>query len=131
MENVYEAMRAVFFILIAFLIAGCTRTLYVPQEVEKIKYKDRILVDSVYYRDSVFFMLKGDTVYLEKYKYIYRDKLIRDSVYLRDSVSYPVYVDVVKEVKRVPKFYKFCFAFTMISVGFGAFRILRKRFGIL
>ena len=96
--------RLLVLLMITFTLVGCTRKIYVPVETEKIKYRDRVLVDSIYQRDSIFIYSKGDTVWKERYQYIYRDKLIRDSVYMRDSVSYPVYVDVVKEVKHVPRF---------------------------
>lgn len=49
-----------------------------------IVYRDRIVRDSLYFRDSVFVSekVKGDTVYIDrfKYKYIYRDKYKTDTL---------------------------------------------------
>lgn len=104
-------MKSIFLLtaVMACLAFSCTKKIYVPVESEKIEYRDRVLVDSIYQRDSLFIHMKGDTVWKERYQYIYRDRIVRDSVYLRDSVSCPVYVDVVREVKHVPALYKYCF----------------------
>ena len=74
-----------------------------PRIVEKVVYqRDTTVVhhrDTTYRRDSVWMKeyVKGDTVYVEKYKdrFVYRDRW-RDSVrVVRDSVA----VERVKEVK--------------------------------
>lgn len=87
-------------ILLLFItfLPGCS-----PRIIEKVVYqRDTTVVhhrDSIIRRDSVYVKewMKGDTVYIEKYKdrYIYRDRW-RDSVrVVRDSVA----VETVKEVK--------------------------------
>ena len=50
------------------------RTQYVPVETVRTEYKtrDSIRFDSVYQRDSIYMLVKGDTVYQYKYKYLYR-----------------------------------------------------------
>lgn len=123
-------MKYGFLILLCTCFASCTKKVFVPVESEKIEYRDRVLVDSIYQRDSVFIHMKGDTVWMERYQYVYRDKIIRDSVYLRDSTSYPVYVDVVKEVKHVPALYKYCFYILLVItlVGVGKFLKFIKLF---
>ena len=96
------SMRAwrlpVLVLLTAVLHAGCS-----PRIVERVVVqKDTVQVhhrDTTFRRDSVYIRewMKGDTVYIEKYKdrYVFRDRW-RDSVAVRvDSVT----VERVKEVK--------------------------------
>jgi hypothetical protein len=63
-------------------------------------YIDRLKRDSIYQRDSIYIIVKGDTVFKYQYKYSYRDKLVRDTVAVvrRDSIPYPV--EVSKYVER-------------------------------
>ena len=80
------------------ILPGCS-----PKIIERVVYqRDTTTVhhrDSIYFRDSVYVKewLKGDTVYIEKFKdrYIYKDRW-RDSITVRvDSVT----VQEIKEVK--------------------------------
>ena len=85
-------------ILLPVVGTGCS-----PKIIERVVYqRDTTVVhhrDTTYRRDSVWMKeyVKGDTVYVEKYKdrFVYRDRW-RDSVrVVRDSVA----VERVKEVK--------------------------------
>lgn len=93
---------------IIMALSSCSRKVYLP--VEHTVYKTDTLrlsslrVDSVYVRDSISLIQRGDTIFLEKYrdryKYINRtDTLYRvktDSV----AVKEPYPVEVVKEVPK-------------------------------
>lgn len=122
-------MKKSLVILFAVLVAGCTKTVYLPKEVSHIEYRDResVRVDSAYVRDSVFLAVRGDTVYLEKYRYryLYRDRIIRDSVFKRDSIRVPYPVEVVREVRHVPRFFWWCFAAALAIVSAWIARLLR------
>ena len=78
-------------------LAGCSSTKYVPVETIKTEYKtrDSIRFDSIYQHDSVYLMIKGDTVYKEKYKYLYRYLTVNktDTVIKTDSVQVPYPVE--------------------------------------
>ena len=67
----------------------------------------RLLRDSVHHYDSVLVKMKGDTIWLEKYKYLYRDKLLRDSVFVNDTIRVPYPVEVETEVNRMSSFQSF------------------------
>ena len=56
-------------ILIALSIFSCRSIQYVPVETVKTEkeYIDKIKRDSIYVRDSVFVLVKGDTVFRDKY----------------------------------------------------------------
>lgn len=84
-------------LLILSLIAFSCRTIqYVPVGTVKTEteYVDRWRRDSVHVRDSVFVLVKGDTVYIDKYKTIYKDRIFRDTTYIEridtTRIPYPV-----------------------------------------
>lgn len=73
------------------------RTQYIPIETIRTEYKtrDSIRFDSIYQRDSVYMQIKGDSVYLYKYKYLYRYLTINktDTVIKNDSIQVPYEVE--------------------------------------
>lgn len=78
---------SMFMLLLSFLaLPGCS-----PKVIEKVKteyvYRDVHHRDTLITRDSIYIRewLKGDTVYVEKYKdrYVFRDRW-RDSVSIRE-----------------------------------------------
>jgi hypothetical protein len=73
---------------------------YIPVETVKTEYRDNYIRDSIYRYDSIYLKEKGDTLILERYRYLYRDKLIRDSVFVCDTIRVPYPVEVVKQVKK-------------------------------
>lgn len=93
------------FIIICTLISliGCTTTKYVevPIEKTKIEYKDRLSIDTVIQHDSTIITMLGDTVYLEKYKYIYKVKELRDTINITDTTIVTKPIEVVKEVNKL------------------------------
>lgn len=90
-------MRRILYISVVALIVatGFTscRTQYVPVETLKVEYRtrDSIRQDSIYLRDSVYMTVKGDTVYLYKYKYLYKYRYIdrTDTLMTTDSIQVP------------------------------------------
>ena len=89
-------------ILLVFIIilSGCTKQVYIPVESVRTEYRDLHTRDSIYLRDSVFMLQKGDTVLIEKYRYLYKDKLIRDSVYINDTICIPYPVEKIVSVNK-------------------------------
>ena len=87
---------------VCLMIVSCRSVKYVPVETVKTDsvYVNKVQRDSIRLQDSIFVFVKGDTVRIEKYKYIYRDRVVRDTVRLveRDSVQVPVPVE--KELSR-------------------------------
>lgn len=81
-----QARRLFFVLLLTVLCASCS-----PRIIERIRVEHDTLTvhhrDSLYLKDSVYIReyLKGDTVFIEKYKdrYIFRDRW-RDSVQVRE-----------------------------------------------
>ena len=84
-----------------FLMSGIwftsCRIQYVPVETVRTEYKtrDSIQIDSIYQQDSVYVLVKGDTVYQYKYKYLYKYQYLNrtDTVTKIDSVQVPYPVE--------------------------------------
>lgn len=89
-------MKRIIFLLLTVVylgvLPGC-RTRYVVRTEEKVKteYKTKTVRDSVYFSDTVRVLQKGDTVFVEKAKYIQKYKTLTDTV-LR--------VDTIVQIKR-------------------------------
>lgn len=93
-------MKNLLYIILLMLViclTSCRIIKYVPVETVKTEYKtrDSIRFDSIYEHDSIFLVVKGDTVYKEKYRYKYRYLTINktDTVMLTDSVQIPYPVE--------------------------------------
>ena len=84
---------------IATLLYSCKSIKYVPVETTKTEYRDKIFQDSVTRYDSVFMKEKGDTLILERYRYLYKNSIIRDTTIIRDTIQVPYPVEVIKQVK--------------------------------
>ena len=113
--------------LILFFTTGCkTKTVLVPVEKTKIEYRDRLIVDSIYNRDTVSIYQKNDTIYYEKIKWRERFKIDTVSVLRVDSVPYPV--EVIKEVNRLTKWQQERLkAFNLIVLVVAVFLIIKLR----
>ena len=89
-------MKKIIFLLLTVVYLGVSpgcRTRYVVRTEEKVKteYKTKTVRDSIYFSDTVRVFQKGDTVFVEKAKYIQKYKTLTDTV-LR--------VDTVVQIKR-------------------------------
>lgn len=85
-------MRKIWFVIVmVVMLAGCRSVKYIEVPIEHtniITQRDTLLqVDSILTRDSVWMVLKGDTIYKEKYKYVDRLKYVykttHDTIYQR------------------------------------------------
>lgn len=94
------------FMCMLFVICSCRTVKYVPVETIKVDttYINKLQRDSIYMLDSVYVKEKGDTVLIEKYKYLYRDKLVRDTLYMAKTDSIQVPYPVEKELTRWQQF---------------------------
>lgn len=86
-------------------LSSC-RTQYIPVETVKTEYRtrDSIRYDSIYHRDSMYVVAKGDTVYEYKYKYLYKYQYVNrtDTLIKTDSILIPYPVE-----KQLSKWQKF------------------------
>ena len=90
-------------ILLGIILSGCTATKYieVPIDRVKIEYRNSISVDTIYRNDSTIIREKGDTIFLEKYKYIYKVKELRDTINITDTTTVTKPIEVIKEINKL------------------------------
>ena len=94
-------MKRLIYIIILLILAICfvsCRTQYIPVESVRTEYKtrDSIRFDSIYQRDSVYMLVKGDTIYQYRYKYLYRYLTTNrtDTILKHDSIPIPYPVEI-------------------------------------
>mgnify|MGYP001514033045 FL=1 len=93
-------MKRLVYIIILLMLAICfvsCQTQYIPVESVRTEYKtrDSIRYDSIYQRDSIYTLVKGDTVYQYRYKYLYRYLTTNrtDTILKNDSIRVPYPVE--------------------------------------
>ena len=110
------------FILVIIALTSCRTVKYIDRTVvdsteiavpitnTKIEYRDRFLYDSIYVHDSVFTLIKGDTVYISKNKETNHLVNKTNTIVKTDTIKVPVEITktVTKtetSVKEVNKLY--------------------------
>ena len=124
------------FVLAVLSLAACKQVQYVPVETVRLDsiYLTQMQRDSILRYDSVYVADKGDTVWLEKYKYLYRDRWRVDTlVSVRTdtvSVPYPVERKLTRweRVKLEAGGYAIVIGFcvVLVVVGWIVYRIRKK-----
>ena len=66
--------------------------------------------DSIYLHDSIFVRIRADTVYLEKWHTRWQEK----EIVRTDTIQVENIKVETKEVRYVPRFYKYCAALTAL-----------------
>lgn len=97
-----KSLLYIILLTLAIFITSCRSIRYVPVETVRTEYKtrDSIRIDSIYQQDSVYVLVKEDTVYQYKYKYLYKYQYLNrtDTVIKIDSVQVPYSVE--KQLNR-------------------------------
>jgi len=91
--------KILLFAVLAMLMYSCKSVKYIPVETTKIEYRDNLVRDSVIRYDSVHVKDKGDTLILERYKYLYKNKILKDSIFINDTIRVPYPVEIVKQTE--------------------------------
>lgn len=94
-------MKWFWFSLIGFCLLMCAcRTEYIPMEVVRVDslYLSKLLRDSVFIRDSVYVKDSGDTVFVDREKYVYVNKTRVDTFYIERLKEVEVPVPVEKKL---------------------------------
>jgi hypothetical protein len=90
--------------LICSLFCSCSSVKYVPVVQHKTDtfYLSKNVRDSIYLRDSVSIIERGETVRIEKWHTRYVSREVHDTTYLSktDSIPTPYPVEVIKEVDK-------------------------------
>lgn len=102
MESKVASMKWIYCIILITALWSCRSVKYVPVETVRTDsiYINQVQRDSIYQHDSIYIREKGDTVWMEKYKYIYRDKIVRDTMYFNQTDTIREPYPVEKELSR-------------------------------
>ena len=79
-------MRKILFLLFMTLLLGSCKVkekiveVPIPQIKTEIKYIDKVKYDSIYLKDSVYIIQRGDTIYNTKVAYRYKYKYLKDTI---------------------------------------------------
>lgn len=92
-----------YIVLLFLMLVSCTTPKYieVPVENTKIEYRDRLLYDSIYVKDSTDTHIRNDTVFKTVYKYLNKTRIEKDTINVTDTISKVVQVEVIKEVNKI------------------------------
>lgn len=114
------------FILSMFLMIGCTTTKYIPVESIKTEYINKLHIDTFIQKDSILYKEKGDTVFIEKIKYLYKNKVQNDTLIIHDSIPVIKEVEVIKEVNRIKNWQSFLMILGGGVIAIGGYKLIKK-----
>ena len=117
-------LKTLFLLLFLTTIISCTTTkiVEVPVETIKTEYIEQVKYDSVYSKDSIYIMQKGDTVYNNKVQYLYKYKYIRDTINITDTIPKIV---TVKDTQYIKQLYTWQKLLIVIGIGFILYWIIK------
>ena len=117
-------LKTLFLLLFLTTIVSCTTTkiVEVPVETIKTEYIEQVKYDSIYSKDSIYIMQKGDTIYNNKVQYLYKYKYLRDSINITDTIPKIV---TVKDTQYVNQLYTWQKLLIVIGIGFILYWIIK------
>ena len=109
-------LKTLFLLLFLITIISCTTTkiVEVPIETIKTEYIEQVKYDSIYSKDSIYIMQKGDTIYNNKIQYLYKYKYLRDTINITDTVPKIV---TIKDVQYINQLYTWQKILIVIGIG--------------
>ena len=93
-------MRKILFLLFMTLLLGSCKVkekivdVPIPQIKTEIKYIDKVKYASIYLKDSVYIIQKGDTIYNNKVAYRYKYKYLKDTIIVNE-------IDTIIKLQKV------------------------------
>ena len=118
-------LKILFFLLFLTIVISCkttTKVIEIPVETIKTEYIEQIKYDSIYHKDSIYIMQKGDTIYNNKVQYLYKYKYLRDTINVTDTI--PTIV-TVKDTQYINKLYTWQKLLMTVGIGFVLYWIVR------
>lgn len=117
-------LKTLFLLLFLTTIISCTTTkvVEVPVETIKTEYIEQIKYDSIYSKDSIYIIQKGDTIYNNKIQYLYKYKYLRDTINITDTVPKIV---TVKDTQYINQLYTWQKLLIVIGIGFVLYWIIK------
>ena len=118
-------LKILFFLLFLTIVISCkttTKVVEIPVETIKTEYIEQIKYDSIYSKDSIYIIQKGDTIYNNKVQYLYKYKYLRDTINITDTI--PTIV-TVKDTQYINKLYTWQKLLMTVGIGFVLYWIVR------
>ena len=117
-------LKTLFSLLFLTTIISCTTTkiVEVPVETIKTEYIEQVKYDSIYSKDSIYIMQKGDTIYNNKVQYLYKYKYLRDTINITDTIPKIV---TVKDTQYINQLYTWQKLLIVIGIGFILYWIIK------
>ena len=117
-------LKTLFLLLFLTTIISCTTTkiVEVPVETIKTEYIEQVKYDSIYSKDSIYIMQKGDTIYNNKVQYLYKYKYLRDTINITDTIPKIV---TVKDTQYINQLYIWQKLLIVIGIGFILYWIIK------
>ena len=117
-------LKTLFLLLFLTTIISCTstKTIEVPIETIKTEYIEQVKYDSIYSKDSIYIMQKGDTIYNNKVQYLYKYKYLRDTINITDTIPKIV---TVKDTQYINQLYTWQKLLIIIGIGFILYWIIK------
>lgn len=120
-------MKKLLLIFLVFIAISCgtTKVVEVPIDRVRTEYIDRYSIDTVIKNDSIIIRDKGDTVFLEKYKYLYKYVNRTDTVLKTDTITKVQTVEVVKEVNKVKNWQVILMVLGGSALALGGYKLIK------
>ena len=118
-------LKILFFLLFLTIVISCkttTKVVEIPVETIKTEYIEQIKYDSIYHKDSIYIMQKGDTIYNNKVQYLYKYKYLRDTINITDTISKIV---TIKDTQYINQLYTWQKILIVIGIGFILYWIIK------
>ena len=118
-------LKTLFLLLFLTIVISCkttTKVVEIPVETIKTEYIEQIKYDSIYHKDSIYIIQKGDTIYNNKVQYLYKYKYLRDTINVTDTI--PTIV-TVKDTQYINKLYTWQKLLITVGIGFVLYWIVR------
>ena len=118
-------LKILFFLLFLTIVISCkttTKVVEIPVETIKTEYIEQIKYDSIYHKDSIYIMQKGDTIYNNKVQYLYKYKYLRDTINITDTIPKII---TVKDTQYVNQLYTWQKLLIVIGIGFILYWIIK------
>ena len=118
-------LKILFFLLFLTIVISCkttTKVVEVPIETIKTEYIEQVKYDSIYSKDSIYIMQKGDTIYNNKVQYLYKYKYLRDTINITDTIPKII---TVKDTQYINKLYTWQKLLATVGIGFVLYWIVR------
>lgn len=128
MKKLYAIIVILLYLFLMYTFIGCTTTKYVPIEVVKTEYKNKIEKDTLIVDNTKIIKEKGDTVYIDNTKYIYKTTHKTDTIYKTDTIPIIQEIEVIKEVNRLKDWQILLMVLgggMVVIVGYKIFKVLK------